>query len=186
MPEQILLVDDEEHVTKALKRALLDEPYEIMTAGSGEEALGILEKNLIDVVVSDEMMPGMTGTDLLSLVSREFPGTIRILLTGHASLETAERAIKHGEIFRFLAKPWNDVDLIITIRQAIQMSRLSKTNRVLLQKLKEATSILQDLEHDHPGITRINTDSDGSIIIDDLGDEAEDILSSFAIDDPDE
>ena len=83
----ILLVDDEPNVTDALKRALRREPYEFLTAISGPDAQQILERQHVDVVISDEQMPGMSGSEFLSKVRKQFPHTIRMILSGHASLE---------------------------------------------------------------------------------------------------
>jgi two-component system, probable response regulator PhcQ len=107
----ILLVDDEPNVTDALKRALRREPYELLTATSAFAAQQILERQHVDVVVSDEQMPGMSGSELLSSVRKQFPHTIRMILSGQASLEAAVRAINEGEVYRFFLKPCNPTDL---------------------------------------------------------------------------
>jgi DNA-binding NtrC family response regulator len=167
MPQTILFVDDEPHVLEALKRALHKEPYLILCAGSADEALDILNREPVDVVVSDEMMPGMLGSELLAVVYRKYPDTVRIMLTGHANLEAALRAINEGQIYRFLTKPCNDMELRITLRQAIQQRELARESRRLLEKFKHHDSILEQLETDHPGITRLQRDSEGTIILDD-------------------
>jgi len=87
MSHKVLIVDDEPHVTEGLKRVLRKEPYEILTASSANQALSILDREAIDVVISDDKMPGMSGSELLSIVSLDYPDTIRIMLTGHASLD---------------------------------------------------------------------------------------------------
>lgn len=102
MPYKILLVDDEPHVTEALRRTLHTEPYEILSANSANEALQIPAREPVTVVISDERMPGMRGTEFLARVYRDYPETIRIMLTGHANLELAMRAINEGQIYRFL------------------------------------------------------------------------------------
>ena len=86
MQHKVLFVDDEPNGTKALKRALRREPYDILSAGSADESLEMLERESVDVVVSDENMPGMTGSEFLAVVYEKYPDTIRIILTGHASL----------------------------------------------------------------------------------------------------
>jgi len=87
MKSVVLFVDDEPSFTDSLKRILRKEPYEILSAGSADEALMILDGQVVDVVVSDEKMPGMSGSEFLSIVSKRYPETIRIMLTGHASLD---------------------------------------------------------------------------------------------------
>jgi len=116
----ILLVDDEPNVTHALIKTLRVEAYETLSATSAEEALQILAREPIDVVVADEQMPGMSGSQLLAAVCRDYPDTVRIILTGQASLEAAVRAINEGEIFRFLEKPCDGQELADTIHQALQ------------------------------------------------------------------
>ena len=120
MQPRVLLVDDEPHVTEALKRVLREEAYDIRTASSARTALQILARETVDVVVSDERMPGMSGSEFLATVRRSYPNTVRILLTGHANLEAAVRAINEGEIYRFLTKPCKEADLTRAIEHALR------------------------------------------------------------------
>jgi two-component system probable response regulator PhcQ len=167
MLRKILFVDDEPHVTEGLKRALRKEPYEILSANSADEALKMLAREPVDAVISDEKMPGMCGSEFLSMVCNLYPDTIRIILTGHASLESAIRAVNEGEIYRFLTKPCNEVDLAITIRQALQQRDLLSTSRRLLQKIRFQSALLQELEKEHPGITNVKRTSTDAIVLDD-------------------
>jgi DNA-binding NtrC family response regulator len=118
---RVLFVDDDPSVTDAMRRSLRDEPYQVATAGSGDEALAVLRKGPVDVIVSDEMMPGMSGSDLLALVRRDYPGTARMILTGQATLDAAIRAINEGEVYRFFTKPARTIDLALAIRQALAL-----------------------------------------------------------------
>jgi len=129
MRPQVLLVDDNPQLTEALQRLLRKEPYDILTANSADEALGIFAQQSIDVVVSDEQMPGMTGSEFLALVRCNYPDTMRILLTGQASLEATIRAINDGEIYRFLTKPCCKVDLSSAIQQALQQAAAREAQR---------------------------------------------------------
>ena len=167
MSRKVLFVDDEPRVTESLKRALRKEPYEILSANSANEGLKVLAREPVDVVISDEKMPGMPGSEFLALVRKQYPETIRIILTGGASMEAAIRAINEGEIYRFLTKPCNEVDLAITIRQALQLKDLMVISRRLLEKNKGQSVLLQDLEKKYPGITKVKRDSTGAIIMDD-------------------
>ncbi|MCK5194512.1 MAG: response regulator, partial [Desulfobulbaceae bacterium] len=124
MSSKILLVDDETNLTSALKHTLYKEKHNIFTANSANEALAILSRENIDVLVTDEKMPGMTGSELITIVRRKYPETIRIILTGQASPEGALRAINEGQAYRFLVKPCNGLDLVITIRRALQHKEL--------------------------------------------------------------
>ncbi len=162
----ILLVDDEPNVTDALKRALRREPYEILTAISGAAALELLERHHVDVVISDEQMPGMSGSVLLSAVRKQFPHTIRMILSGQASLEAAVRAINEGEVYRFFLKPCNPTDLAFTVQQALAHKRLEEQSRRLLREYQKQASTLARLEHHSPGIMSLDTDDQGAVVVD--------------------
>jgi two-component system probable response regulator PhcQ len=164
--DTILLVDDEPQVTDALKRALRREPYEFLTATSGAAAQQILERQHVDVVVSDEQMPGMSGSEFLSRVRQQFPHTIRIILSGQANLESAVRAINGGEVYRFFLKPCIPTDLILTIQQALSHKRLEEQSRRLLRKYQRQASLLAKLNHSGPELLRVDTDEYGAVIVD--------------------
>lgn len=165
---RILLVDDEPQVTESIKRSLHREEYLVMCANSAQEALAVLAREKIDVVISDEMMPGMLGTDLLSIISGEYPGTIRIMLTGHPDLDTALRAVNMGHIYRFLIKPCSGPELRLTIRQALQYRELTRKSLSLLQTVKQQNAVLEELETRHPGITHVRRDDEGAIYLHDM------------------
>jgi DNA-binding NtrC family response regulator len=162
----ILLVDDEPNVTDALKRALRREPYEILTAISGPAALELLERHHVDVVISDEQMPGMSGSVFLSAVRKQFPHTIRMILSGQASLEAAVRAINEGEVYRFFLKPCNPTDLAFTVQQALAHKRLEEQSRRLLREYQKQASTLARLEHHSPEIMNLDTDDQGAVVVD--------------------
>jgi len=166
MQHTILIVDDEPPIRELLTDALSREPYDVLCAGSAEEALGILAQEPVDVVLSDEKMPGMSGSEFLAVVRQQYPETIRMILTGHASLESAIRAINEGEIYRFFTKPCNMVDLTVTIRQALQHKDLMAENQRLLQIVKQQSTSLETLEKQHPGITKVKRTAGGAVIID--------------------
>ncbi|WP_088285538.1 EAL domain-containing protein [Ideonella sp. A 288] len=108
---RLLIVDDEPNILSALRRLLRHEGYEIHTAASGTEALELLAIEPIQVVVSDQRMPGMSGTEFLGHVNSMYPQTVRIALSGYADLTAVTEAVNQGAIYRFLSKPWNDEDL---------------------------------------------------------------------------
>ncbi|MDR3556897.1 MAG: response regulator [Syntrophobacteraceae bacterium] len=165
---RILLIDDELQVVEALKRGLRKEPYEVVSAGSPTQALEILSSQSFDVVVSDEMMPGMSGSELLGVVCDRYPETIRIMLTGHPDLDTALRAINRGHIYRFLIKPCSAVELGVTIKQALQQRQLSRQSRSLLATVRRQSSVLENLERQNPGISKVDRDTSGAIEIPDV------------------
>jgi two-component system, probable response regulator PhcQ len=169
----ILLVDDEPNVTDALKRALRREPYDFLTATSGAAAQELLERHHVDVVISDEQMPGMSGSVFLSAVRKQFPHTIRIILSGQASLETAVRAINEGEVHRFFLKPCNPTDLIFTVQQALAHKRLEDQSRRLLREYQRQATTLARLEHNSPGILRLDTDEQGAVVVDEADGECD-------------
>ncbi len=177
MKQKVLIVDDERAVTELLQDVLSTEPYELMSASSAEEALAMLEQEQIDVVISDEKMPGISGTEFLAIVRERYPDTIRMILTGHASLDTAIKAINQGEIYRFFTKPCNVFDLAITIRQALQQRALMREAKRLLEMAKEQNSILEELEAKYPGITRVNRSRQGEVLMaEPTGSEEEDLI----------
>ena len=179
----ILLVDDEPNITDALKRALRREPYEFLTATSGTAALQLLERLQVDVVVSDEQMPGMSGSEFLTIVRKQFPDTIRMILSGQASLEAAVRAINEGEVYRFFLKPCNPTDLIFTIQQALAHKRLEEQSRRLLREYQRQAAVLAKLNHKGPDLLRLDTDEQGAVVIDDSDGDGEvtDLLAEIEL-----
>lgn len=168
MNNDILLVDDEPNVLAAVKRALFDESLEIVTATSAEEALGIMSKHDFKVVISDERMTGMQGAEFLALVRERYPHTIRIMLTGHATLEAAMKAVNEGEIYRFFSKPWNDNELLFAMRSAIEKYDMEGENRRLLATVKTQARELRTLEKYYPGISEVERDQSGSLVLPEL------------------
>ncbi|MEI8354677.1 MAG: response regulator [Deltaproteobacteria bacterium] len=178
MKAKILLVDDEPNVLIALKRALLEEPYEVHAAQNGIEALEILKSEQFKVIISDERMPEMDGADLLSIVRARYPATVRIMLTGYANLEATVAAVNRSEVYRFFTKPWNDVELLMAIRTAVEKHDLEAENRRLLRTIKTQAFELKAIEKIHPGITRLEKDENGNLLLPDFSEkEIEEILA---------
>jgi two-component system probable response regulator PhcQ len=176
----ILFVDDEPNVTEALKQALRREPYEFLTATSGTAALKILEGQYVDVVVSDEQMPGMSGSVFLSTVRKQFPHTIRMILSGHATLEAAVRAINEGQVHRFLIKPCNPTELALTIRQALSHKRLEEKCRRLLREYQRQAAVLAKFNRD---LLRVDGHERGAEVMDEPDGEKEvtDLLAEIEL-----
>lgn len=166
MTRQVLIVDDEENIRNALRRALRREGYEIHCAAEAAEALEILGKTPIDLVLSDHLMPNMTGLELLEKVFTRHPETIRILLTGHADMRTAMDAINRGEIFRFLTKPWDDVELKVTLHIAFEQLDLQRTNRRLLALVHRHLGAVEEMERAYPGSSQVLRNEAGVIDLD--------------------
>jgi DNA-binding NtrC family response regulator len=171
MKSRILLVDDESNVLSALNRALFDEPLEIFSVTSAEEALDVMTREQFKAVVSDERMLGMQGSDFLARVKDRYPHTIRILLTGHATLEAAMKAVNEGEIYRFFSKPWDDHQLKFAIRGAIEKFDLETENRRLLATVQQQSLEIKVLEKRYPGISRVEKDGQGVFVLPDISEE---------------
>ena len=157
----VLFVDDEVNILKSLARLFRADGVRVFTASSAPEALALLATEPIHVVVSDQRMPGTTGSKLLAQVRERWPEVARILLTGYAEIQVAIEAINHGEIFRLLTKPWNDQELRALVRQALddvamrgevrrlnqltqaQNASLSEMNASLERKVAERTAELE-------------------------------------------
>ncbi|MBJ6136581.1 ATPase, T2SS/T4P/T4SS family [Marinobacter litoralis] len=141
-PYRLLLVDDEPNVLSALKRVFKRENYELFFANSASEALNILEENPIELIMTDFMMPGMKGSELLRAVRERWPNTIRIMLTGHANTDAVMGSIKDGAVYRFILKPWNDDDLRLTIALALEQYELiQKTNKLQQQNKQQSKDL---------------------------------------------
>lgn len=142
---RILFVDDEPAILKALTRIFRSQSYEVLTAGNSAEALARLKEAPVQVIVSDYMMPGMNGAELLKHVKKLYPDTIRIMLTGHADTGAVMGAINEGAVYKFILKPWNDDDLRVTVSLALEQFDLVQKNRALTvenaKKSKEISAL---------------------------------------------
>lgn len=126
---KILLVDDEERILRSLG-ILLRMQYEVFATSNGYEALKILKTEKINVLISDQRMPIMTGDELLKRAKEISPNTIRILLTGYADVDAAISAVNDGEIFRYINKPWGPKELRDTIAEAVLLADISEAKSV--------------------------------------------------------
>ena len=118
----VLFVDDEERILRSLRMQFRGR-YDVLTAGSGAEALQVLRGRVIHAVVSDQRMPGMLGAELLSQVREVSPATMRLLLTGYSDMQAIVASVNEGEIFRFIEKPWHPQRLLEAVEQAVQIAR---------------------------------------------------------------
>ena len=140
---KILMVDDEENILSSLKRLFFDENYEVLTATSGIEGLEILKNNEVAAIVSDQKMPEMSGTEFLAKARKISPDSVRIVLTGYADTKIATDAINKGKAYGFLTKPWDDNDLIITIKNAAERYGLVRENTRLTELNKKQNEELK-------------------------------------------
>ncbi|MBZ0264887.1 response regulator [bacterium] len=142
-PRQLVFVDDEPNIVKSLTRVFLDDDYEIQTFASAEEALKFINKNPVELIISDQRMPGMTGSELFKKVRQKHPHIIRILLTGYADMDATIEAINDGWIYKFLLKPWNDEELHATVQRALEFYDISRENERLMVQLEEKNKELE-------------------------------------------
>jgi response regulator RpfG family c-di-GMP phosphodiesterase len=140
----ILYVDDEMNNLISFK-AVFRIKYNVLTAISGEEAIKILRNNLINIIITDQRMPQMTGVEFLESILDEFPDPIRILLTGYADMNAVIDAVNKGKIFHYLSKPWNEEELDMTINRAYDIYRQKMEEREMNNKLSLSNEQLEFL-----------------------------------------
>lgn len=124
--QTLLLLDDEVNILRALSRVLRRDGYQILVARNAQDAFALLAKHEVHVILSDQRMPEMNGTEFLSRVKDLYPDTVRIVLSGYTDLKSVTDAINQGAIFKFLTKPWDDKELRSTVAQAFQHRELIK------------------------------------------------------------
>lgn len=127
---KVLYVDDEVHNLTSFK-ASFRRNFTIFTATSADEAKEVLKKNKIDVLVTDQRMPGTLGTELLAHAVEEYPELMRILLTGFADIDALKDAVNRGQIYKYLQKPWDDQEVIYSITRAYQIYQLREEQKKL-------------------------------------------------------
>ena len=149
----VLCVDDEPAILSALKRALRAPDIAVITATSGTQALELMAELPVDLVISDMRMPGMDGAQLLERACREWPDAVRILLTGHSDTAATIQAVNRGRIFRYLQKPWDQGELVESVREGLELhqrlkdeARLLSMGAVQEQQLRQLNEELRQLQ----------------------------------------
>jgi DNA-binding NtrC family response regulator len=153
---KILIVDDDKGVRSALLRTLTKAGYNVSAASEASEGLAQMILHPVDLVISDHLMPNMLGLDFLKLVRTRYPETLRILLTAYAEVKTALDAINHGEIYRFLLKPWDEDELLVTLHLALEQVELQRENRRLLNFLRQQPELRERYEHEKAEALRLS------------------------------
>ncbi|MEQ6341831.1 MAG: response regulator [Gammaproteobacteria bacterium] len=148
MERTLLLVDDEENILSSLARLFRRDGYRILRANSGAGGLEILANNAVNVIISDQRMPEMTGTQFLCRVKELYPDTIRMVLSGYTELESITDAINQGAIYKFLTKPWDDDQLRANVQEAFRDFELRMENGRASDNLSAANNELMNLNHD--------------------------------------
>jgi response regulator RpfG family c-di-GMP phosphodiesterase len=139
----ILCVDDEANILSALKRLLRPHGYRILTAESGADGLAQLEKEEVHLVISDMRMPHMDGAAFLQQVRERWPHTMRLLLTGYSDVTSILAAINRGEIYRYITKPWDDHDIVLIVRHALERRELELLTQRQNEELRQLNGSLE-------------------------------------------
>lgn len=142
---KILCVDDEPNILSALRRLFRQAGYQVTLANSGAEGLQCMTADPADLVISDMRMPEMDGAAFLSAVREHWPETVRILLTGYSDMASTVEAINRGEIYRYIAKPWEDADILLTVRHALERKALEMQKLWLEALTRQQNDALREL-----------------------------------------
>ena len=169
---RIQLVDDEQNILNALKRLLRPHGWEIDTYQNVESALAGLLQHDYAVIISDYQMPTADGVTYLQFAKQRQPDAMRLVLSAYGDRKSMIKAINQAEVYRYLSKPWDDYEVVAAIKAAIDVYELKSENRRLLDQINSQSRIIQAreeellrLESEHPGITRVQRDPDGSVLI---------------------
>jgi DNA-binding NtrC family response regulator len=165
-PITILFVDDEPAVLRLIRRALVAEPFQVLTVTRASHALDVLRTHHVDVLVSDVEMPEMGGLELLRVVRRDFPSTLRILLSGGATVERALSAINDGEVTRFFAKPFHADVFRAAIGELVGRIRKLREERATEARAQRRDAFLGWVDESFPGTLRVEWDADHAVLVD--------------------
>jgi response regulator RpfG family c-di-GMP phosphodiesterase len=160
----ILVVDDEELFLDYIQRVLSNENYNVITASNGKEGLNILGKQHVSMVISEYKIPFMNGLEFLEKVRIIYPDILTIMVTEHPDIELAIKAINEAGVYKFLLKPWDDIDFKNAIKKTLESLKVIKERDVLVRKVKTHEATLKELEKRYPGITKVERDEDGYIL----------------------
>ncbi|NRB42823.1 MAG: response regulator [Pseudomonadales bacterium] len=153
----VLIVDDEPHVSQAVSRVLKSDGYQILTASSGDEALSIMKNNDVQLIISDQKMPNMCGTDLLEKIKKSSPKTARLLLSGDIDNKTLQQCVESGIVQRYIPKPWNNQVLKLDVGSALSICQLRRKTADLTQILNSSNNAMLMLSADAEIISCNNT-----------------------------
>ncbi|MEJ2038210.1 MAG: hybrid sensor histidine kinase/response regulator [Desulfosarcinaceae bacterium] len=133
---KVLFIDDEKDILKSLRRAMRNEPYACLFADSAEKGIDLMQEHSAQVIVCDMRMPKVSGTKLLSQIQKKYPHTIRMMLSGWSDGDSILQAVNDGQIYRYIVKPWDERELKITIRQALELYAIRMERHNLLEALE--------------------------------------------------
>jgi response regulator RpfG family c-di-GMP phosphodiesterase len=143
----LLCVDDEPAILKSLQRVFISQPYQLELAASGQQALEVMQKQRVQVIISDMRMPEMNGAEFLAKAAQMQPDCYRILMTGYADLASTVQAINLGKIHRYVQKPWNNHELQTLVEEGLEMYRLIRANKQLTAQVAKQNQELKALNH---------------------------------------
>ncbi len=162
----VLFVDDEPAVLRSIVRALRGSSFEVLAADGAADALALMRERHIDVLVTDIDMPGMSGLELVKLARREFPATLRMLLTGAGTMARTLEAINEGEVYRFFSKPFDFELFQATMRGLVnRLERLRRDGEAEARAARRK-ELHQWIEQTFPGTFEIARGDDGAIVVD--------------------
>jgi two-component system response regulator HupR/HoxA len=138
----VLVIDDEVRSQEALRRTL-EEDFEVFTASSAAEARTLMEGQSIQVVLTDQRMPEVSGVEFLKEVRRTWPDTVRIIISGYTDSEDIIAGINEAGIYQYLLKPWHPEQLLLTLKRAAELYRLQQENCQLAVELRAAEPVLR-------------------------------------------
>jgi putative nucleotidyltransferase with HDIG domain len=157
VPDRVLIVDDDELILRALARILEERGYVTRCYLAPDEALQALETESPTVIISDYMMPGMDGVDFLKRARVKAPGAVRILCTAAEDFRVALQAVNAGEVFRIISKPWHQQELVATIAQAVESSKLRRENERLTAEVQRQNGQLREINHRLEEMVQVRT-----------------------------
>ena len=167
MPKhKILLLDDEQNIINSVTRIIRGDDREIVSANDADSAWDLLKKiNGVDLIISDNKLPTISGVDFLTKVRQLYPDAIRILITGYPDLDSTIKAINAGQIYRFITKPWENEELKMIVKQALDYCDILKDNRVLIALARKQSEALNTMQKRY-NISQSEFDKSGVYIID--------------------
>ncbi len=165
----ILVVDDDELVTRALSTLLRRPGRRVLTCTDPCKVQELMTAQTVDLVISDEDMPGLSGVRLLSMLRKSHPDAVRILLTGRGTVQTAVDAINEGGVFKFLTKPWDQKELDAVVASALETVQAKRKPPKPPVALDRRRAMLEELEREHPGLLTVGT-SPHLVIVDPMAD----------------
>ena len=160
----ILVVDDEELFLKYIKNMFSGESYTVITASSGKQGLEILKQQSVNMVISEYKIPLMNGLEFLEKVRIIYPDILTIMVTDQPDIKLAIKAINEAGVYKFLLKPWDDIEFKNAIKKTLESLQVIKERDGLIRRVKTHEATLKDLEKRYPGITKVERDQDGNIL----------------------